>query len=126
MLDVVNQSSLQHYAEELIIPYYLKKRRYRVERDELAREAGLRSQEETLRTNDKLRIFTNANDFILGEENLAWLREVAGDKLVVSPDGGHLGNIHLEPVQEIVFGMLGSAGETHLASGTRLEGRELQ
>jgi hypothetical protein len=126
MLDLVNESSLSHYAEELIIPYYLDKRAHRIDRDQLAFEAGLRSQEETLRTNDKLRIFTNANDFILGAENLAWLREVAGDKLVVSPDGGHLGNMHLEPVQEIVFGMLGSAGGAELASENRLERRELQ
>ena len=126
MLDIVNQSSLRHYADQLIIPYYLEKQGHRIDREQLAFEAGLRSQENTLRTNDKLRIFTNANDFILGEENLAWLREVAGDKLVVSPDGGHLGNIYLEPVQEIVFGMLGSAGEAQLAAEVRLGAPGLQ
>jgi ABC-type transporter lipoprotein component MlaA/pimeloyl-ACP methyl ester carboxylesterase len=109
LLDIVNQSSLDNYAAQLTTPYYLEKRRHRVDADELAFEAGLRSLEKALRTNEKIRIVTNANDFILGEENLAWLREVVGDRVTVFPDGGHLGNMHLPVVQKAVLAALGSA-----------------
>ena len=106
LLALINQSSFRNYADQLIIPYYLKELGGGLDRDQIARKAGLRSQEQMLRTNDRIHIFTNANDFIMGDENLAWLRGVAGDRLTVFPQGGHLGNLHLEPVQQAVLGAL--------------------
>jgi ABC-type transporter lipoprotein component MlaA len=115
LLALINQSSFRNYADQLIIPYYLDKFGGRLDRAQITHKAGLRSQEEMLRTDDRIHIFTNANDFILGDEDLAWLREVAGERLTVFPEGGHLGNLHLKPVQEAILGALGT-GEQRLAA----------
>ena len=107
LLDVINQSSFRHYAQELIIPYYLEKRGDGVSREALAREAGLFPLETAFRTDDRIRILTNANDFLLGQEGLAWLREtLPPDRLTVFPGGGHLGNIYRPEVQSRILDAL--------------------
>ena len=58
---------------------------------------------------DGLHVVTNADDFILGDENLDWLRGVVGERLTVFPDGGHLGNLHLEPMRQAIVDALGVA-----------------
>ena len=103
LLSQVNQTTLERYAQELIIPYYEEKTG--LDGDALAARAGLRSQTQ-LAQSDIVRVITNADDFILGDENLAWLRGAAGDRLTVFPQGGHLGNLYLEPVQQSIFGAL--------------------
>jgi ABC-type transporter lipoprotein component MlaA len=103
LLSRVNETTLGRYAQELLIPYFEKKTG--LDGDALAERAGLRSQTQ-LAESDIVRVVTNADDFILGEENLAWLRRAAGDRLTVFPQGGHMGNLYLEPVQESIFGAL--------------------
>jgi len=111
LLDQINQSSLRRYAEELIIPYYLSQPGQHLDPDGLAEAAGLHALERTLRRDERIHIVTNANDFLLGQEDLAWLRETVGERLIVFPDGGHLGNMHVAAVQEAVFAGLESTGE---------------
>jgi phospholipid-binding lipoprotein MlaA len=103
LLSQVNETTLDRYARELLIPYYEKK--IGLDGDALAKRAGLRSQTQLARS-EIVRVITNADDFILGDEDLAWLRSAAGDRLTVFPRGGHLGNLYLEAVQESIFGAL--------------------
>lgn len=107
LLSGINQSNFGRYGSELIIPYYLGMREHGLTGDRVAAEASLRAQERLLRSDDKIRIFTNADDFILGDENLAWLRKTAGNRLTVFPEGGHLGNLHKETVQKAIMDALG-------------------
>jgi ABC-type transporter lipoprotein component MlaA len=109
LLDPINQSSFRRYGDELILPFYRERVGRGVTREDLAAQASLRTHERLLRASDLVHVFTNANDFILGDENLAWLREVAGARLTVFPDGGHLGNLHLEPIQEAILEALDGA-----------------
>jgi ABC-type transporter lipoprotein component MlaA len=106
LLGVINESNFKRYGSELVIPYYLKNRKKGVTRDQIAFEASLRQQEKLLSSSDKVRIFTNVDDFILGEENLSWLRATAGDRLTVFPAGGHLGNLHIPTVRNAIFDAL--------------------
>jgi hypothetical protein len=71
-----------------------------------------------MQQSDLVRVITNADDFILGEEGLAWLRATLGDRLVVFPHGGHLGNLYVEQVQESVFAALEDERTTPAADET--------
>jgi hypothetical protein len=73
----------------------------------LAKAGDLRGYEAGLRANPKIRIIVNQNDFLLSDEDLAWLRATfAVDKLKVFPEGGHLGNLANPEVQESVLSAL--------------------
>lgn len=69
---------------------------------ELLRRADLRAVEDGLRANPAVRVFTNADDFLLAPEDLSWLRDVLGERLIVFPEGGHLGNLHREGIQRAI------------------------
>lgn len=102
LLSVVNRSSLRNYADELAIPYYLGKTGNTLSRDELARSASLYAIEDTLRSDKRIRIFHNVDDFIVSGEEMEWLRDVMGERLKVFPGGGHLGNLHRPEVLQAI------------------------
>jgi ABC-type transporter lipoprotein component MlaA/pimeloyl-ACP methyl ester carboxylesterase len=99
LLGPINQSSLGRYFEELALPFFLAESGEAVAPEVLLERANLTSQGEALREDAKVRVLTNRNDFILGEESLLWLEGTFDDRLVVFPDGGHLGNLHVPAVQ---------------------------
>lgn len=51
---------------------------------------GIRSE---LRTNGRITIIHNADDFLLGKGHVNFLQENLGERLILFPTGGHLGNI---------------------------------
>lgn len=113
LLAVVNESSLESYGNQLIVPHYTGLKG--TTREQLVHEAGLRGLGDSLGSDERVRIVTNANDFLLGAKGLAWLEGTLGDRLTVFPDGGHLGNLHIPAVQEAVFRALGSPRGESLA-----------
>jgi hypothetical protein len=94
----INQGSLRNYGDQLAVPYFVEAKR--LDRAALVHNAGLRSLEDRLRGDPRVRVLTNADDFILGAENLEWLESVLGDRLRVFPEGGHLGNLFVPAVQQ--------------------------
>jgi ABC-type transporter lipoprotein component MlaA len=92
-------SSLERYVEELALPYVAKNLERGRSPRELQRAADLRSQEELLRDDPRVRVLTNQDDFILSRDDLAWLERVLGERLTLHPGGGHLGNLHTDEVQ---------------------------
>jgi ABC-type transporter lipoprotein component MlaA/pimeloyl-ACP methyl ester carboxylesterase len=94
----INQGSLRNYGNQLAVPYFSKAKR--LERPALLENANLTHLADRLRGDERIRVLTNADDFILGAENLAWLASVLGDRLRVFPEGGHLGNLWLPEVQQ--------------------------
>lgn len=105
----INQSSFARYAEELIIPHLLTKHGSGASNESLVEAASLTSLTGALAENDRIRILTNANDFILSEDDLRWLQQNLGSRVTVFPDGGHLGNLYLPAVQTVVLEALGKA-----------------
>jgi hypothetical protein len=103
LLGPINQRSFDQYASQLIIPYYRGLPGETRSADELAHDAGLRSIGETLRDDPRIRVFTNVDDFILGEEGLAFLRDAVRERLHVFPGGGHMGNLDVPEVQQQIF-----------------------
>ncbi|AZZ36307.1 hypothetical protein CIK05_05725 [Bdellovibrio sp. qaytius] len=56
-------------------------------------DSSLYSQMEDLKNDARVSVFTNADDFLLKPTDLTLLRENFGDRLVIYPYGGHMGNI---------------------------------
>jgi hypothetical protein len=75
--------------------------------DSLERASSLRSYDAGLRANPNIRIIVNHNDFLLADEDLAWLRATFGpEQLTVFEQGGHLGNLSNPAVQKSILGAL--------------------
>ncbi|MES2800851.1 MAG: hypothetical protein V4654_00025 [Bdellovibrionota bacterium] len=56
-------------------------------------DSSLYSQMEDLKNDPRVSVFTNVDDFLLKPTDLPFLREAFGDRLVMYPLGGHMGNI---------------------------------
>ena len=104
MMSRINQSSFERYATELLIPHLLE--RHGTDPQTLTEQASLPSLTSALSNQADVRVFHNANDFILSPGGLDWLRETLGDRLTVFPDGGYLGNLWVPQVQESILDAL--------------------
>jgi hypothetical protein len=84
--------SFANYFDSVFVPYYLAHRPGST-RESLIAENRLQLIEHTLKSDPDYYALTNADDLILDAKELAWLRETMGDRIVVYPHGGHLGNL---------------------------------
>jgi ABC-type transporter lipoprotein component MlaA/pimeloyl-ACP methyl ester carboxylesterase len=94
------------YMEKLVMPYTERQIGAGRRQEELVEAAGLRGLEPALSGNRRVWAVVNQNDFVSGDADLAWLRRVLGPRLILFPDGGHLGNLHREEVQAALVRML--------------------
>ena len=70
----------------------------------LEKAGDLRTYDAGLRANSNIRIIVNQNDFLLADEDLAWLRATfASEQLTVFEQGGHVGNFSNPVVQKSVL-----------------------
>ena len=122
------QYSYQDYFEKFAIPYYQSRglaspreiggaeatgqAAEAVSRGEPTAEAlekagDLRTYDAGLRANPNIRVIVNQNDFLLTDEDLAWLHATfAPEQLTVFPQGGHLGNLSNLTVQKSIMAAL--------------------
>jgi pimeloyl-ACP methyl ester carboxylesterase len=84
--------SFAEYFDKVFVPYYLA-HRPGATRESLIAENRLQSIGPTLQSNPDYYALTNADDLILDADDLAWLRATLGERIVVYPHGGHLGNL---------------------------------
>jgi ABC-type transporter lipoprotein component MlaA/pimeloyl-ACP methyl ester carboxylesterase len=96
------QFSYQDYFDKFAVPYY-QARGIAAPSAELEKAGDLRAYEAGLRANPDIRVIVNQNDFLLSDDDLAWLRAtVAPEELTVFPQGGHLGNLYNPDVQKAI------------------------
>jgi hypothetical protein len=73
----------------------------------LEKAGDLRTYEAGMRANPNIRIIVNQNDFLLADEDLAWLHATfAPEQLTVFAQGGHLGNLSNPTVQKAILAAL--------------------
>ncbi|MGA3285175.1 MAG: hypothetical protein ABSD57_12050 [Verrucomicrobiota bacterium] len=73
----------------------------------LEKAGDLRTYDAGLRANPDIRIIVNQNDFLLADEDLAWLHATfAPEQSTVFAQGGHLGNLSNPTVQKSILGAL--------------------
>jgi pimeloyl-ACP methyl ester carboxylesterase len=98
--------SYQDYFEKFVIPYY-QSRGMASPAEALEKAGDLRTYNAGLRANPDIRVIVNQNDFLLTDEDLAWLHATfPPEQLTVFPQGGHLGNLTNPTVQKTILGAL--------------------
>jgi len=101
------QYSYQDYFDKFAIPYY-QTNGIAVQTGAAMETAGnLRTYETSLRANPDIRVIGNQNDFLLTDEDLAWLHATFSmEHLTVFDKGGHLGNLANPTVQKAILAAL--------------------
>jgi hypothetical protein len=97
------QYSYQDYIDKFVIPYY-QARGMESPAATLKDAGDLRTYGDGLCANPDIHIIVNQNDFLLADEDLAWLRAAfSPEQLTVFPQGGHLGNLYNPAVQKTIL-----------------------
>jgi len=101
------QYSYQDYFEKFAVPYYQARGIASPPVEAMEKADDLRTYDAGLRANPGIRIIVNQNDFLLADEDLAWLHATfATNQLTVFPQGGHLGNLSNPTVQKAILAAL--------------------
>ena len=101
------QYSYQDYFEKFATPYYQAHGVASPTAEALEKAGDLRTYDAGLRANPNIRVIVNQNDFLLADEDLAWLRATfTPEQLTVFEQGGHLGNLFNPEVQKTILGAL--------------------
>ena len=101
------QYSYQDYFEKFVIPYYQARGMASPTAETLEKAGDLRTYDAGLRANPNIRVIVNQNDFLLTDEDLAWLHATfTPEQLTVFPQGGHLGNLSNPTVQKAILAAL--------------------
>jgi ABC-type transporter lipoprotein component MlaA/pimeloyl-ACP methyl ester carboxylesterase len=96
--------SYQDYFEKFAIPYYRTHGLGSDTPETLQKAGDLRTYDAGLRANPDIRVIVNENDFLLTDEDLAWLRATfSAEQLTVFNRGGHLGNLTNPTVQKTIL-----------------------
>lgn len=108
------QYSYHDYLEKLLKPYYWSRGVDLNAPGSLERAGSLRTFAAELGANDKVRLIVNRDDFLLPEEDLAWLKTTfRADQLTVFERGGHLGNLSNPTVQKTILAALAGLMPPH-------------
>jgi len=103
----IMQYSFQDYFDKFAVPYYSAKGIAAPAAETIGKAGDLRTYDAGLRANPDIRVIVNQNDFLLEDEDLAWLRATfTPEQLTVFNRGGHLGNLANLTVQKSILAAL--------------------
>ena len=85
----LDEITFEKYARDFLTPCYPGKTT-----EELLAQSHLKSLEKTLRNSSRIRVFHNADDFLVTDEERRCLDELLKDRCVWFSNGGHLGNLY--------------------------------
>ena len=116
--------SFEDYMKVFMLPAWI--RRHGAPRSTLPEEqlremiatGSLTSLESFLKDpSSNVYVVTNANDFLLRSQDVNWLHEVFGSRLVLNPTGGHGGNLWFEPMQKTLIHFLSEPSLLYSSAG---------
>ncbi|HEY8120068.1 MAG TPA: VacJ family lipoprotein [Myxococcota bacterium] len=102
LLEEVNYSSFDAYVRHLVVPHFLATESATATVESLLEASGLRGLGPALAADARVAVITNADDFLLAPEDVAWLEETLGARATIFPHGGHLGNLWVPEVQAAI------------------------
>jgi len=101
------QYSYANYLQKFLIPYYGRRGIELGTPEALANASSLRTYAAGLQANPNIRLIVNRDDFLLPNEDLAWLKTTfAENQLTIFEQGGHLGNLSHPAVQKAILAAL--------------------
>ena len=68
----------------------------------LGKQECLTTLEDAFKAADNIFVMHNRNDFLMTSESMEWLEATFGERAVIFPRGGHLGNLYIPDVQEVL------------------------
>ena len=105
----VNFATFEDYVNKIGFPYYKKYNKdFTIE--DLKREASLRVIEDYLRTSPKIAAVTNADELILNEKDIDYLKDIFKDRLIIYPKGGHCGNMFYKENVDVMVKFINEGG----------------
>jgi pimeloyl-ACP methyl ester carboxylesterase len=84
--------SFEDYARAILYPYY-RKVVPEITFEQLSELNSLRAIDKYLRGAQKIGLMHNADDILLGQDEIEYLKTLFGDRAVIYPRGGHAGNL---------------------------------
>jgi len=85
---------------------------------DLNNRASLWAIQSTLASDPRLLVLHTRNDFLLSDFDRDWLASVLGDRILFFQEGGHLGHLYRQEVQDVIANWLGGQPVPALAQGT--------
>ncbi len=114
--------SFNAYVKDFVAPYYSKKMGRNVSVEEMACKSSLKAVAPTLASSQSIRIFHNADDFLVSKEDMEWLcSTVPENRLTIFEHGGHLGNLYIPMVQKRIVDAAGENPSPLISNATAKE-----
>ncbi len=105
------QYSFMDYFNQFVTPYYKSRGIDLTAPDALEKASNLRTYAAGLQANRDVRLILNRNDFLLPDEDLAWLQSIFDPSQIrIFEKGGHLGNLSHPAVQKAILDALDGLG----------------
>lgn len=108
----IMQFSYGDYFSKFVIPYYRGRGLDLANPQTMEKAGDLRSYGAALGANPDVHIIVNADDFLLADSDLEWLKTTFGSRLTAFQSGGHLGNLNHPEVQKAMLDALDGLGAT--------------
>ncbi|MCA9414806.1 MAG: VacJ family lipoprotein [Candidatus Omnitrophica bacterium] len=97
----IGEYSYLEYLESFVLPALRQSNPQDANRESILRASNLRSRQNGLARNPKIRVFTNRNDFLLSPEDLEWMERIFGNERIdIAYNGGHMGNLYISSIQD--------------------------
>jgi len=94
--------TFEDYLEKILLPHWQRSHPSDT-REALIQKISLKSLEKYLKQSGKISVVHNADDIILNKGDLDFIRATFGNRAVIYPGGGHLGNILYGPNTEYML-----------------------
>jgi ABC-type transporter lipoprotein component MlaA/pimeloyl-ACP methyl ester carboxylesterase len=98
--------SYEDYFKRFVVPYYQTRGIDLRTPDALEKASDLKTFTGILQTNSSIRLVENEDDFLLTDDDTAWLKSTFGSRMTLFVRGGHLGNLSHPAVQKAVLNAL--------------------
>ena len=106
--------SFDDYINIFALPYYKSRG---ISQKDFQRESTLRSHQKSLKSQQKVRVMSNRDDFLLSPQDISWLNSTFGSsRLTLFADGGHIGNLSTPQVKEAILKSLDSLQSNTVAA----------
>lgn len=90
----INFANFVSYVDKLLMPYYKEKG---FTEKEILNKATIYSIEDYLKNTNKIAVVTNKDEIILDNDDIKYLGNVFGSRMILFPYGGHCGNMYYKP-----------------------------